>query len=512
MENSRLKNSVINMSSGLFVYIISMVLQFINRIFFLQYLSIDYLGINGLFINLLSMLNIAELGIAGAMVYALYKPLNENNADEIKSLMYLYKKMYTFVGFFVLLIGFFVTPFLDIFINANDIGDVNNIYIYFIIYVLDAGISYFLSYKRSIIICSQQYYLLNGINLFKIILTNLFQIVILIVFHNYLLFLITKVIFTFLENITISMIANIKFPFLKEKAKLPDKTFMNSMKKNIVAMSMHKIGTVIVFGTDNLIISKFVSLSATGLYSNYTIIVNAITSIVGQFITAITASVGNLIAEKKDNDRMYIYQMFKNVYFINFCMYYIFSVGIYCCMNNLISIWIGKQYLLDNSVLLCVIFSFYSLGMRKTIMLFKDADGLFWKDRYKPIIEAASNLVLSIPLTIYFGIAGTVIGTIITNIFIAGIIEAYVAYKYLFKQKFKGYLYLQLKYLFLTTISLFFSRKIISPITIGGLEELIIKGIISLFFTIVIIIIIFFKKNEFKYCISIFRKMIKKYK
>ena len=162
MDNdSRTQKSLKNIFSSFYTYFLNIILQFLNRTIFLAYLSIDYLGINGLFSNLISMLNLAELGIAGAMVYALYKPLAEQDTDRIKSLMYLYKKLYSFVGIFVLFVGFLITPFLGFFINGNS-SNIKYLKFYFILYVVDTGISYFLSFKRSIIICDQKQYIIRS--------------------------------------------------------------------------------------------------------------------------------------------------------------------------------------------------------------------------------------------------------------------------------------------------------------------------------------------------------------
>ena len=72
MENSRTKNSLINIFTGFFGQFFQLLISFINRIIFVHCLSQAYLGINGLFTNVLSMLSLAELGISSAISYALY--------------------------------------------------------------------------------------------------------------------------------------------------------------------------------------------------------------------------------------------------------------------------------------------------------------------------------------------------------------------------------------------------------------------------------------------------------
>lgn len=496
---SRTENSLKNMVSGVVLFAISTLLQFVNRKIFLRFLSISYLGVNGLFSNVISMLNIAELGIAGAMVFALYKPLNDNNEAEIKSIMLLYKKLYRFVGGFVLLAGTVLIPFVKLLISDVDALQIDHLQLYFALYVIDAGFSYFLSYKRSIIICNQEYYIVNTTSILKIFFTNIVQIVVLVIFKNYFLYLVIKLLFTISENLLISYIADKKYPYLKEKASVLSAEKSNGIKKNILAMSMHKVGSVVVFGTDNLIITKFVSLAATGLYSNYTIIVNAVTSLLTQFFTGITASVGNLLAEDSPDKQAHVYTIYNNVLFINFAIYYIAAVGIYFCINPFITIWLGKDYQLSGAIVFWIVLSFFSLGMRKTIMVFKDAGGFFWKDRYKPIAEAISNIVLSIPLTIKFGVSGTIMGTVITNIFVAGLIEAYVTYKYLLKKEVWPYVVRMLCYysILLATIGgAFLAERIIPE---DSFAVLLLRGVGCVTISITILFILFFRTEEFKY-------------
>src|SRR5699024_7196978 len=115
--------------------------------------------------------------------------LSEENTEEIKSIMYLYKHLYRFVGMFVLVAGMMITPFLGYFINGEDVRHIQYLNVYFLLYVVDAGVSYFLSYKRSIIICNQQSYIINGTNFLKIVSTNILQIVFLVLTRNYFIYL-----------------------------------------------------------------------------------------------------------------------------------------------------------------------------------------------------------------------------------------------------------------------------------------------------------------------------------
>ncbi len=505
LEKSRTENSLKNVKITFIVYFITMFFQFINRTMFLKFLSIEYLGINGLFSNVLSMLNLAELGIGSAMVYEMYRPCAKNDIDTIKKIMYLYKKIYIIIGIFILIVGSLLTPFLNFFINTPP-QNIGNIHYYYLLYVFNIAISYFFTYKRSLIICFQKQYISSITTCVKNVLVCFFQILILFLTKNYTLYLMIQIIFTFLENVVISRIANRMYPYLKDKATLPDSSIINSIKKNVFAMFFHKIGTVIVTGTDNLIITKFVSLTATGLYSNYLIVISALNNLISQIFSSLTASVGNLIVEKNNKQTYYV---FKKVFFLNFMLFLFTSVVMNLIFNDFISLWVGEKYTFNNIVVFFISLHYFSGGMRKAVLTFKDAAGLFWNDRYKPIVESIANLIFSIPLTIKFGICGTLLGTIITNIFIAGLIEAYVLYKNCFKINVVHYLFSLIKYYILFFGCMLITIYIGESINFSFFSNIIVKSIVGCLITFVLICIFCFKTNEFKDVIRLIKnKMI----
>ena len=101
MEKSRKKNAVRNFSSGIVVQFANKILAFIVQTVFIKMLSTEYLGINGLFSNILTVLSFAELGFGTAIIYNMYKPVAEDDKEKIKSLMQLYKKVYNTIGFII---------------------------------------------------------------------------------------------------------------------------------------------------------------------------------------------------------------------------------------------------------------------------------------------------------------------------------------------------------------------------------------------------------------------------
>lgn len=508
MESRRTRKSIINLITALCGQIFGVIISFIVRMVFVNFLSSEYLGVNGLFTNILTMLSLVELGVGSAMTYSLYKPIAEENVEKIKSLMDLYKKAYRIIGIIVLVIGIGFTPFYKYLIS--EVPDIPNLNFIYILFVVNTGISYFYSYKRSLIICNQNKYIATIYRYAFYFIYNIAQVIVLITTQNYILYLICQVIATILENIAISRKADKMYPYLKEKdiKPLPKKEF-NTIKKNVGAMLFHKMGAIVVNSTDNIILSKFVSLKAVGLYSNYYMVINGIEIIIGQIFEAIIASVGNLgVSESKEK----LKSVFNKVFFMNFWLFSLCSICLLVLFNDFIKIWVGQEYVFEFSIVLIIVIAFYLKGMRKAVLTFRDATGIFYHDRYKPIFEAVINLIVSIILAKKWGVAGVFIGTIISTLATSMWVEPYVLYKYAFKEKVYKY-FVKLIYYTIIGIAIcsitYWLTTFITNVSIIGI---IIKLLICLIIPNTIYFAIFRKTEELNYFISLIKNIFMKLK
>ena len=445
--DSRTQNSIRNVLFSEAAYVVILLLQFVNRSIFIQMLSDDYLALNGLFSNVLAVLSLAELGIGSAINFAMYKPLKENDIETVKSLMMLYRRLYKIIGIFVLTLGSVLAPFLKYLIKDMP-TNMPNIYLYFILYLLNSGITYFCAYKRALIICDQKEYITTITStLFRILLLIL-QITILVISQNYTLYLSVMIMTSVLENLVISLIADKIYPFLKDReVRKLDSVIAKNISKNVYALIFQRIGEVIVYATDDIIISKYVNFASVGLYSNYSMLIQAVQTAAYRFFDAVTASIGNLAVTR---DKEHVEKILYRILFLNAWMFSFCSVGLLCLLQPFIRIWIGSEYLLSDTTMLVIVINFYLEGMRATMVTFKRATGLFWQSRYKAIAEGALNLVLSIPLAVHFGVAGTLMGTIISTSCISAIVEPYALFRYYFHKGFYQFMREQLKYAVIT--------------------------------------------------------------
>lgn len=511
---SRTENSIKNSTIALMVQGINVFLNFITRTIFIKYLGASYLGVNGLFSNILSVLSFAELGFGTAIIYMMYEPIAKDDRKKIAALLNFYRKVYIFVGTMILVLGTILIPGLPFFINnSSEIPSTLPplAFVYFL-YLLNSSSSYFFNYKRSIIIASQNGYMDSLNTLYFNVLRNILQCIVLFIGHSFIGYLLIQIVCTLLANVMMSKKVDKMFPYLQElkKEKLDAKS-LKMIKRNVIAMSMHKLSSVIVSGTDNILISKFVGLVATGCYSNYVMLTGTIKTVYTQLFSPVTASVGNLLALKEeDKIKDFTYKiLFINAVIAIFCTSCLATLA-----NPFIQLFWGKKYLFDYGTVALIMISFYLNCMRQSMTVMIDAGGLFWYNKWKGIIEAVINLVASITLASYLnmGIRGIVLGTIISNVLTNLWWDPYVVYKYEVKDSLVKYFFEYAKY-FITLI-------LATAVTIGlqhsiklSIKTFIVYCMISALVPIIIITILYGRSENYKYCYKlVIDKIIKKAK
>ena len=454
-------NSIKNTIISIIMSIVTILIGLVTQKIFINILGTEYIGLNGLFNNIISMLAIAELGIGSAIIYNLYEPIANNNKEKIKSLLNFYKKSYRLIALIITVVGICVIPFLNIIVGENNIHE--NLTFIYLLFLFDTVASYFLTYKRSILYASQKTYIVNIIHIIYLILMNITQITILVLTKNYIVYLIIKIIFRILENIVITLVANKMYSYIREKnVKEIDKKTKNSIIKKVKGLVLHKIGGFIVLGSDNIIISSFLGVSIVGLYSNYNTILQAVDNLFSQVFSAIASSVGNLLVEKNSKKS---YEIYKNMLFINSWIYSFSAISILCLMEPFIKIWIGEKYLLNQGVLVVLAINLYIQGMRKTTNTFKEAAGIFHEDRFVPLIESLINIVASIVFLKIWGLKGVFIGTITSSMILFLYSYPVFVYKKLFERTYIQFLKEHITYLGISIlcgiITFFITSKIV---------------------------------------------------
>ena len=503
-QNSRTTNVIRNMIGGVGGQIFTSILMFVCRTYFIKLLGATYLGVNGLFSNILSMLSLAELGIGPAIVFSMYKPIADNDELHIAKLMNFYKSAYRIVACVVAVIGLALLPFLNHLIK--DTGGVENLRLIFILILSNTVISYFYAYKGSMLNADQKSYITIIIrNIFSVIL-NVAQIIILLITHNYILYIVMGIITTFASNLTISIYVDKKYPFLVNyKNEKIDKDERKAIMKRVQGMMMHKIGGFVLNSTDNLVLSKFVGLVAVGVYSNYLMIINLVKTYVSFFSSSISASVGNLIAKETKEKR---YEVFNAIFLAYFWIYALCFIAFWVLFKPFMIWWLGNDYLLGSATLFIVLLNFYCYGVQECINTFTNATGMFWETRYKPIAECIINLGVSIFLASKIGILGVFIGTLVSYV-CSFWINPVVIYKKQFGKNVIIYFMRFTLYLIIacaTSLGLEWLCSQLMPKP--DFITIILRGLICVIVPNILFCAIFFKTKEFRYCTGLVKSII----
>lgn len=504
--NSRTSNVIRNIIGGVGGQIFTSLLTFVCRTYFIRLLGAEYLGVNGLFANILSMLSLAELGIGPAIVFSMYKPIANNDELHIAKLMNFYKSAYRLVAIVVASIGLILVPFLDHLIK--DTAGVEHMEIIFMLILSNTVVSYFYAYKGSMLNADQKGYIVVIIRNIFAVVQNIVQIIILLLTGSFMLYLIVQIITTFIGNLCQAVYVDKKYPFLTQyRSKSIDKTERRDIMKRVRGMMMHKLGGFVLNGTDNLILSKFVGLAAVGIYSNYSMIITMVKTYVTFFSSGISAGVGNLIAKETKEKS---YNVFKSIFLVYFWIYALCFICFWVLFKPFIQWWIGNDYLLGNMTLFVILLNFYCNGVQECINTFTNATGLFWETRHKPIAECIINLGVSIILADKIGISGVFIGTMVSFICTFWI-NPIVIYKKQFNEKVIRYFIRFAVYMLLAVVIAVGMERLCCVVsTDATILNILFRCVMSAVVPNVIFILLFFKTKEFGYCAALVKNIIKK--
>lgn len=487
-NNSRTENAFLNVSISTITQILAVLFAFINRTVFVHYLNADYLGVNGLFSNILSVLSFAELGIGSAIAFSLYKPIAETNNEKIKAIMELYCKAYRAISLFIFVAGVLVIPFLKYMVKEPP-NVKENIYIIYVLFLLDTSLSYLFSYKKTLITASQKDYIVQIYNRIFQLIQIVLQIIFLIITHEFLLYLLIQVICTVVRNIVTSLKADKMYPILKEKTKMHLSLHeVKNIFNNVKALAVHKFCSVVLNGTDNIIISAIKGVTLVGKASNYFLLVNNITGIFGFAIIGMTASVGNLSAiGPKEKIKSVMHQML----LLSVWIYGLIGIGCFLLINDFITIWIGPDYLLDKYTVFALVFSMYINGVQFSAYTMRTTQGIFVRGWWIPLLAAVLNIFLSVWWGIKFGVAGIFIATGVSRLLTTTIADPWLVYEKIFKERPYDYYIKYILESLAVLINLYIQYKLISIVNLSGIIGFVTKFFIIIIFTNIVFLLEF---------------------
>lgn len=506
-QRSRTEYSLINMLTGFVGYGLNTVIGFVCRIIFVRTLSAEYLGVNGLFTNILSMLSLAELGISSAITFALYKPISQNDEKKIASIMNFYKKSYAVIGVVVAIIGLALVPFLDVIIT--DVPNIKeNIYILYLLYLLNTVVTYFFSYRQALLHATQRQYIVAGYNYVITIIQSVLQSIFLIVTREYIFYLVIQITGGIAYNIWVSIKAGKDYPYIREKDIEPlSRSEKWDLLKNVKALAVNKLSGVLVNSTDNIAITYFSGLSSVGFASNYTLFSMTLDKLITQMFNSLTGSVGNLNASSDEETR---YSFFKTLNLANFWFYGWAAIGIAFVSGDLVKWFYGGEYVLSWEIPLILAINFYTIGMLHAVYTYKSTLGLFRYGQYLLFLTGIINLGLDVILGRMFGTFGIYLATLIARLITNLWYEPYAVYRYGLKKSSMLYLKRYIRYAFVLICTGVMCFGLCSLCRFTVITNVLVKIIICSVVPNVFFFVCFKETDEFAYLYASVNRIILK--
>ena len=493
--SNRTQKSVKNMTIGMLSQLFTLWLSFVSRTVFIKFLTAEYLGISGLFSNVLTVLSFAELGIGDAMTYAMYKPVKEDNRKLVNQLMVVYKKAYTGIAVVVGAIGLGLSFFLS-FIIAEPPDNPESLQLIFWLYVVNNMASYILTYKKSILIAYQENYIVSEVQQIASLIQQIAQMIVLCFTKQYILYLIIQILCTILNNIIISVVVKKRYPWINEKdgEELPQEV-SKEIFKNVKALSISKIAGVVSNGSDNIIISKFVGLSSVGVASNYTMIINSLNGILWNGLSSLTSSFGNFNVDSTIGQRR---KLFNELFLCSYWLYGFMTIGIITLANSFVQLWVGSNYLVPQGVVLALVLITYISGVNFPVYTYQSTLGMFDKMKIPYVLFAVFNILLSILLGKNWGLFGVYIATSITRLCTSEVSSGYYVYRYGLKLSPLKYLKKYVIYFLILILNILVTNYAVSLVQIAGIIGFSIKVVTCTVVCNAIYFVCFFRTTEFR--------------
>lgn len=478
--------------------LLSMILTFVGRAIFVRILAVEYLGITGLFADVLTMLSLADLGLGTAMAYSFYKPLAEKNKEKIAGLIHFYKKIYYYIALIVAVIGIGIVPFLDLIVNTEK--PIPHLEIYYLVMLANTVVSYLFIYKSSIIIADQKNHIISKyemwINASKLVIQSL----VLFITHSYLLYISVIVITTLTNNLIISKLANKMYPYINQKANL-HVSEKRELWNNIKSVVVFKFSLVLLSGTNNIMISILVGTVTVGLFANYNTITVSLSSIVYIFFSSITPSLGNLVVKEGPEKR---YEIFKSMQMVSFWLGGVFVASTYILIQDFVSIWVGADYLLNEIELAVIALNFYLGIVLQPLWSFREATGMYMKTKYVMLITALLNIILSIIMGSYFGLAGILAANFIAKVSTYVWYEPNILFREFFNRKVMEYFISHAMNLVMTVGSILAIKLLFSGINESNFFTWVLEAVVCIVVINLFYFVRYYKTNEYQ---SIYAKI-----
>lgn len=492
--SERVHRSVMNIKVGMLFYILSLFLAFFSRKIFIDCLGAEFIGLTGMLMNIMSFLSVAELGIGTSIVYFLYKPLQEDNHEKINEVMSILAYLYRCIGLIIGGLGIVVSLFFPWWFSNLTTG-LPLVYFAFFSFLGSSVAGYVFNYKQLLVSANQKQYLVNAYFQTIGIVQSLTQILLAWYYRNLWLWVVVGMVFTIIGIIIFNYRIQKLYPWLRinlREGRENLKKYPEVLKKTR-QIFVQKIKDFILYRSDEIMVGMFVSVVKVAFYGNYTMIINKLNFLVNILSEGLSAGVGNLLAE---GDERNIMKVFWELTAARFLILGIIILSLLLFFQPFIGCWLGKEYQLSDIIVYLVIFNLFIRYQTAAVYIYLGSAGLF-SDVWAAWTELIVNISVTLLLAPTYGIAGILLGKIISFGFISSFWKPY----YLFSQAFhksvweywRGMAPYYIIFVFCALLTIWLKKTIIDPHSDSFLSLTVYGSVVSipLFATFFILLFVF---------------------
>ena len=374
---------------------------------FLNYLGDEATGIYQLFNQIFSYISLVDAGLTSSILYSLYKPVSENNTTKVNAILKGGRKFYNVIALIIIVLGIMISFKIDFFITDYTLP-FSYIQISFILFIIASATNYFVTTRKVILEARQNLYKVHLVVYISMLVKGILEIVLLLLNFKLMSLMILMLIISIIQNIIIIFVSKRDYPEISYNGNDIDTSF----KKETKNLFAQKISSIVFNNTDVILISKYIGPSSVIIYTSYMYIINSLQNVVKKIGSSSLASIGNLLVTEKEKARDIFYEYNSMCYFFAA----IICVPLLLVINQFISIFYGKSYLLSLVGSVYVVIILYFKVIEIPLDVYNSALGYFEKIKKCTIIQSLLNLTLSIILLFKMGIEGVLLATIISYI------------------------------------------------------------------------------------------------
>jgi len=484
--NNRLGKSTINVATGILLQVLTIVLNFIVRVVFIQTIGYSYLGVSALFADILTVLSVADLGFGTSISISLYAALKKGDKNNIAGILTYYRRIYLIIGSIIFVAGCIICPFVSFLVNTPT--PIPFLQLYFFLYLVNLVCTYFIAYKHAIIKADQKNGILNIISSIVLLAKSIIELLVIVILPRffepqiaYITYLVVMVASTYAIEIWSSLVAKKMYPYAFKKAEIPNSEKIE-IKKNVKSLLLYKVCNAANKSVDSILISILVSTLILGKYSNYTLIIGTLMGFGCLISRNAIASLGNFVLSESKEKQV---NLFNIINFIHIAMAAFFIVNYVGILEPFFKFAFGLDSTLS---LLTLAFTAIHLGFNINYQvneLFRETTKMFRKIPYISAINLVLNISLSIVLGIFFGLEGIIAGTLVAYFLTSFWFETFALFKYHFKTSSKT-VWLKLGFAIISIGAFSTGAYFLNSLVIvgDGLEQLLFSIVTSIILSI----------------------------